>query len=103
MLSKFWNGLIPSTAVTTNTDTLRALLGLDGSFRWRDRDYFWELAASRGYTRNENSSYNTVNYRFNNGAQDMNVGLIMDKFRRYPNSPMYVMGALAAEAASMSR
>ena len=73
-LSKFWNGLIPSTAVTTNTDTLRALLGLDGSFRWRDRDYFWELAASRGYTRNENSSYNTVNYRFNNAIDAVRNG-----------------------------
>jgi hypothetical protein len=47
--------------------------------------------------------YFYLHYRFQNGAEGMNVGLIMDKFRRYPNSPMYVMGALAAEAASMAR
>ena len=32
----------------------------------------------------------------------MNVGLIMDKFRRYPSSPLYVMSVLAAEADSMA-
>jgi len=43
-----------------------------------------------------------LHYRFNNGAQGMNVGLIIDKFRRYPNSPMYVMSVLAAEADQMA-
>ncbi len=47
--------------------------------------------------------YFFLHYRFRNGAEGMNVGLIMDKFRRYPNSPFYVMGALASEAASMAR
>jgi hypothetical protein len=46
--------------------------------------------------------YFFLHYRFRNGAQGMNVGLIMDKFSRYPMSPAYVMGALAAEAQSMS-
>lgn len=44
-----------------------------------------------------------LHYRFHNGAEGMNVGLIMDKFRRYPNSPQYVISALAAEASSMAR
>ena len=48
------------------------------------------------------AKYFFLHYRFRNGAQGMNVGLIMDKFRRYPNSPAYVMGALAAEADSMA-
>jgi outer membrane receptor protein involved in Fe transport len=65
-LSKFWNGLIPSTAVTTDTTSLRALFALDGSFKATPGDYYWQVAVSRGYTENENSSYNTVNYRFNN-------------------------------------
>jgi hypothetical protein len=43
-----------------------------------------------------------LHYRFNNGASGMNVGLIMDKFKRYPNSPVYVLGALAQEAASLA-
>lgn len=46
--------------------------------------------------------YFFLHYRFLNGASGMNVGLIMDKFRRYPNSPLYVMTALAAEADSMA-
>jgi len=44
-----------------------------------------------------------LHYRFRNGAEGMNVGLIMDKFRRYPNSPAYVISALASEASSMAR
>ena len=48
------------------------------------------------------TKYFFLHFRFHNGAEGMNVGLIMDKFRRYPNSPMYVMGALAAEANSMA-
>lgn len=49
------------------------------------------------------AKYFFLHYRFRNGAEGMNVGLIIDKFRRYPHSPSYVMSALAAEAASMTR
>lgn len=65
-LSKFWPGLIPSDAATTDTTTLRALFALDGSFSLKPGDYFWEVSASRGYSQNENSSYGDVTYRFNN-------------------------------------
>jgi iron complex outermembrane recepter protein len=65
-LSKFWPGLIPSDAVRSDVQSLRALVALDGSFNLRGQDYYWELSASRGYTQNENSSYNVINYRFNN-------------------------------------
>jgi hypothetical protein len=47
--------------------------------------------------------YFFLHYRFRNHAEGMNVGLIIDKFSRYPMSPAYVMTALAAEADSMSR
>lgn len=46
--------------------------------------------------------YFPFQFRFKNGAAGMNVGLIIDKFRRYPTAPSYVMGTLAAEAASMA-
>jgi hypothetical protein len=46
--------------------------------------------------------YLFLHYRFVNGAVGMNVGLIMDKFKRYPNSPLYVLSALAQEAASLA-
>jgi len=65
-LSKFWDNLIPSNAVITETDTVRALLALDGSFHAADQDYFWEVSASRGYTQNANSSYNVLSNNFNN-------------------------------------
>ena len=48
------------------------------------------------------AKYFFLHYRFRNGAHGMNVGLIMDKFRRYPNSPAYVMSALGAEADTMA-
>src|SRR5206468_1117562 len=31
------------------------------------------------------TKYFFLHYRFRNGAEGMNVGLIIDKFRRYPN------------------
>lgn len=40
-------------------------------------------------------------YRFNNGGLGMNVGLILDKFERYPKSPDYVMHEIYMEAASL--
>lgn len=45
--------------------------------------------------------YFFLHFRFRNRAEGMNVGLIIDKFSRYPMSPAYVMTALAAEAQSM--
>jgi outer membrane receptor protein involved in Fe transport len=65
-LSKFWPGLISSDAATTDTTSLRALFSLDGTFTTKPGDYYWEVAASTGYTQNENSFDNVVTYRFNN-------------------------------------
>ena len=39
-----------------------------------------------------------IHLRFNNGAEGMNVGLILDQFRRYPNSPGFVLKRLSDEA-----
>jgi hypothetical protein len=47
--------------------------------------------------------YHFCHFRFNNGAEGMNVGLILDMFRRYPNSPSWVLGKLAEEAAELAR
>jgi hypothetical protein len=48
------------------------------------------------------TKYFFLHYRFLNKAEGMNVGLIIDKFGRYPMSPSYVLATLAAEAASMA-
>lgn len=44
-----------------------------------------------------------LHFRLKNGAEGMNVGLIIDKFSRYPNSAEYVLRALADEANSMAK
>lgn len=36
-------------------------------------------------------------FRFNNGADGVNAGLIRDKFTRYPTSPGYVLNSFAEE------
>jgi hypothetical protein len=38
--------------------------------------------------------------RFSNNFEGMNVGLALDKFRRYPTSPLYVISELAKEVLS---
>lgn len=43
-----------------------------------------------------------LHYRFRNGAKGMNVGLIADRFRRYPTSPIHVLSGLAEEAAMLA-
>jgi outer membrane receptor protein involved in Fe transport len=67
-LSKNWPNLLPSTAGVTDTDTLRGLVALDGHFSLNAEDYFWEVSASRGYTRNESQSYNVLVDHFNNAV-----------------------------------
>lgn len=47
--------------------------------------------------------YYYLHFRFRNGAEGMNVGLILDKFRRYPTSPGYVLSEFAKEADSLAR
>lgn len=44
-----------------------------------------------------------LHYHFRNGAMGMNAGLCLDKFRRYPNSPLYVLSVLAEEAETLAR
>lgn len=48
-------------------------------------------------------AYFHLHYRFRNGAEGMNVGLILDRFRRYPSAPFYVLNSLLEEARSLAR
>ena len=73
-LSKLWNGLLPSTAGITNTDTLRALLALDGNFNFASRDFDWEVAVSRGHSESEYREDNIVVGRLNNALNAVNIG-----------------------------
>lgn len=49
------------------------------------------------------AEYFYLHFRFQNGAEGMNVGLIKDKFKRYPTSPGYVMKGFAEEARELAR
>ncbi len=49
------------------------------------------------------NQYLYLHFRFNNGAEGMNVGLVREQFKRYPTSPIYVTKCLADEAAMLAR
>ncbi len=49
------------------------------------------------------TEYFFLHFRFKNGAEGMNVGLIHDKMKRYPTSPGYVMNGFAEEARELGR
>lgn len=38
-----------------------------------------------------------LHFRFSNGFEGMNAGLVREKFKSYPLSPLYVLGTLLAE------
>ncbi|MDQ6706173.1 MAG: hypothetical protein M3Z85_09410 [Acidobacteriota bacterium] len=44
-----------------------------------------------------------LHFRFRNGAEGMNVGLILDTMKRFATSPVYAMNCLADEARHMAR
>lgn len=50
----------------------------------------------------DGKEYYFLHYRFMNGADGMNVGLIRGMFKRYPNSPLFVKRQLAREAAMLA-
>ncbi len=41
-----------------------------------------------------------LHYRMKDGKEGFNVGLWIDKFKRYPNDPVYVVRSLAADVAN---
>jgi hypothetical protein len=44
-----------------------------------------------------------LHFRWSNGFSGQNVGLIVDKFKRYPNSPQYVLDSIRAEVEQAGR
>ena len=54
------------------------------------------------YTDEQGVMYYPLLLRFNNGAGGMNVGLMLDKFKRFPASPDYVWSELTKEVNSMA-
>ena len=85
-------GVMPETG-DPETSGIYTELWLGGPGNFPEPHYFDEKTGQHYYP---------LLFRFHNGAAGMNVGLIMDKFRRYPSSPSYVLSTLAAEANSMA-
>ena len=85
-------GVMPETADPT-TSGIYTELWLGGPGNFPEAHYYDERTGTHYYP---------FHFRFRNGAAGMNVGLIIDKFKRFPNSPLYVFGTLAAEANAMA-
>lgn len=86
-------GVMPETGDPA-TSGIYTELWLSGPGNFPEPHYFDEKTGQHYYP---------LLFRFRNGAGGMNVGLIMDKFRRYPSSPAYVFSTLVAEANSMAQ
>jgi hypothetical protein len=50
-----------------------------------------------GFEEPQNGNQFFLHYRFNNGMEGMNAGLVREKFASFPNSPAYVIGQLLQE------
>jgi outer membrane receptor protein involved in Fe transport len=67
-LSKFWTDLLPTREKVSTTDTVRAVVSLDGDFDFADRNFYWSLSASRAETDGEASGWGVNTSRFNNAV-----------------------------------
>jgi len=65
-LSKWWTDLLPTRENTYQTDTVRALLSLDGDFDVGDRNFYWSASFSHAETDGETRGYGVWTSRFNN-------------------------------------
>lgn len=64
-LSKFWTDLLPTRENVSTTDTVRAVVSLDGDFDFADRNFYWSLSASRAETDGESSGWGVITGNFN--------------------------------------
>lgn len=65
-LSKWWTDLLPTREQAYQTDTVRALVALDGDFDVGDRNFYWSLSFSHAETDGETRGYQVYTQRFNN-------------------------------------
>lgn len=64
-LSKWWSDLLPTRENRLQTDTVRALVALDGDFEVGDRNLYWSLSASHAETDGELRGWGVWTSRFN--------------------------------------
>lgn len=55
------------------------------------------LSGPGGFPEPHGDGTYSLHFRFSNGMEGMNVGLVREKFDKYPTSPLYVIGTLLTE------
>ncbi|WP_337187077.1 TonB-dependent receptor [Phenylobacterium sp.] len=65
-LSKWWSDLLPTREQNYQTDTVRALVSLDGDFDLGERNFYWSLSFSHAETDGKIRGYGVYTSRFNN-------------------------------------
>lgn len=65
-LSKWWTDLLPTREQNYQTDTVRALLSLDGDFDVGERNFYWSVSFSHAETDGKIRAYGVNTQRFNN-------------------------------------
>jgi len=63
---------------------------------------YW-VSGPGGFQEPVNGNQFFIHFRYSNGMQGMNAGLVREKFRSFPNSPVYVLGTLLAEVQQGAR
>ncbi len=56
-----------------------------------------------GFQEPVNGNQYFIHFRYNNGMEGMNAGLVREKFKSFPNSPTYVLGTLLVEVQQGAR
>lgn len=67
-LSKWWSDLLPTRENNLQTDTVRALLALDGDFDVGERNFYWSVSASHAETDGELRGWGVWTSRFNSAV-----------------------------------
>lgn len=65
-ISKFWTDLLPTREILNTTETVRAVLALEGDFDFAERNFYWSLSASHAETDGESYGWGVNTARFNN-------------------------------------
>lgn len=78
-LSKAWEDLLPSRASRDETDTWRAMIGLEGDWLVNNKNYYWSVSASLGKTSGSSSNWGVNQQRFEyaiNATRDGNGNIV---------------------------
>jgi outer membrane receptor protein involved in Fe transport len=73
-LSKYFYDLTPGNDQTTNTDTYRAALSVEGDFDVGSRNFYWSAGGSYARVEGQQRSWQVVNTKFQNALNAVSSG-----------------------------